>query len=62
MRFRVCTTGICMQVAQENDTNCLGEIAGSLLGAYFSPGNVEARWLAPFNEGLRTTVAGYYSP
>ena len=52
-------TGLGMQVAQGNDTDCFGEIAGSLLGAYFGPGNLDPRWLAPFNDDFRTAVAGY---
>jgi ADP-ribosylglycohydrolase len=53
-------TGLGMQVAQGNDTDCFGEIAGSLLGAYFGPGNLDQRWLAPFNDEIRTAVAGFH--
>lgn len=52
--------GICMQVAQGNDTDCFGEIAGSLLGAYYGPGSLEGRWLAPFNDEIRTSLANFY--
>jgi ADP-ribosylglycohydrolase len=52
--------GICIQVAQGNDTDCFGEIAGSLLGAYFGPGNLDERWLEPFNDEIRTSLAGFY--
>jgi hypothetical protein len=53
-------TGLGMQVAQGNDTDCFGEIVGSLLGAYFGPGSLEPRWLEPFNDDFRTAVAGYH--
>jgi hypothetical protein len=52
-------TGLGMQVAQGADTDCFGEIIGSLLGAYYGPGNLDERWLAPFNDDLRTAVALY---
>lgn len=52
--------GICMQVAQGNDTDCFGKIAGSLLGAHLGPGHLEERWLAPFNDTIHTMVAGWY--
>jgi len=53
-------TGIGIQVAQGNDTDCFGEIIGSLLGAYFGPGNLEDRWLAPFNDEIRTSLANFH--
>ena len=53
-------TGIGIQVAQGNDTDCFGEIIGSLLGAYFGPGNLEDRWLAPFNNEIRTSLANFH--
>jgi hypothetical protein len=53
-------TGIGMQVAQGNDADCFGEIAGSLLGAYFGPGNLDSRWLAPFNDEMRTSLANFH--
>jgi ADP-ribosylglycohydrolase len=52
-------TGLGIQVAQGADTDCFGEIIGSLLGAYYGPGNLDERWLAPFNDDLRTAVALY---
>ena len=52
--------GICIQVAQGNDTDCFGEIAGSLLGAYLGPGHLEERWLEPFNDEIRTGLASFY--
>ena len=51
--------GICMQVSQGNDTDSYGATAGSLLGILHGRGP-EARWLAPFNDEIRTTVAGLY--
>jgi ADP-ribosylglycohydrolase len=50
----------CKQVAQGCDTDCFGEIIGSIMGAYFGPGHLEARWLAPFNDDLRTSLAAFY--
>ncbi len=52
--------GICKQVSQGNDTDSFGATAGSLLGAYFGPGHLEERWLAPFNDDLHTTLAQFY--
>ena len=53
-------TGIGMQVAQGNDADCFGEIAGSLLGAHFGPGNLDSRWLKPFNNEIRTSLANFH--
>jgi ADP-ribosylglycohydrolase len=52
--------GICMQVAQGNDTDCFGEIIGSLLGAHLGPGHLSERWLAPFNDDIRTALADFH--
>ncbi len=52
--------GICKQVSQGCDTDCFGEIAGSILGAYFGPGHLEPRWLAPFQDRMYATVAECY--
>jgi ADP-ribosylglycohydrolase len=49
-----------MQVAQGIDTDCFAEIVGSLLGAFHGPGNLEDRWLTPFNDEICTSVAGFY--
>ena len=51
--------GICMQVSQGNDTDSYGATAGSLLGVLHGRAP-EQRWLAPFNDEIRTTVAGLY--
>lgn len=51
--------GICMQVSQGNDTDSYGATAGSLLGILHGRAP-ETRWLAPFNDEIRTTVAGLY--
>lgn len=51
--------GICLQVSQGNDTDSYGATAGSLLGVLHGR-PPEARWLAPFNDEIRTTVAGLY--
>jgi hypothetical protein len=52
--------GICIQVSQGNDTDSFGSMAGSLLGACFGPGHLEPRWLEPFNDDIRTTLARFY--
>lgn len=46
--------GICKQVSQGNDTDSFGATAGSILGAWFGPGHLEARWLTPFRDKIRT--------
>lgn len=51
--------GTCKQVAQGNDTDSYGCTAGSLLGAYFGPGHLEARWLQPFNDEIRTALGAF---
>ena len=50
----------CKQVAQGCDTDCFGEIIGSIMGAYFGPGHLDARWLMPFNDDLRTSLGTFY--
>jgi ADP-ribosylglycohydrolase len=50
----------CMQVAQGCDTDCFGEIIGSIMGAYFGPGHLEDRWLAPFNDDFRTSLGNFH--
>lgn len=50
----------CKQVSQGCDTDCFGEIIGSIMGAYFGPGNLDPRWLAPFNDDLRTSLACFH--
>jgi hypothetical protein len=52
--------GICIQVSQGNDTASFGATAGSILGAYFGPESLEERWLAPFNDDLRTGLARFW--
>ena len=49
--------GICKQVMQGNDTDSYGCTAGSILGAYFGPGHLDERWLAPFNDKIQLAVA-----
>ena len=50
----------CKQVAQGCDTDCFGEIIGSVMGAYFGPGYLNDRWIEPFNDDLRTTLAMFH--
>jgi hypothetical protein len=52
--------GICKQVSQGNDTDSFGCTSGSLLGAFFGPGHLEPRWLAPFHDEIRTAMAWFY--
>ncbi len=52
--------GICIQVSQGNDTDSFGATAGSLLGVFMGPGHLEERWLAPFGDDLRTSLAQFY--
>ena len=51
--------GICKQVMQGNDTDSYGATAGSLLGAYFGPGHLEERWVAPFEDRFQTSLAWF---
>jgi ADP-ribosylglycohydrolase len=52
--------GICKQVSQGNDTDSFGATAGSILGAYFGPGHLDARWLEPFQDEIRTGLNFFY--
>ena len=52
--------GICIQVSQGADTDSFGATAGSLLGAYFGPGHLEPRWIAPFNDDIHTSMAWFF--
>lgn len=52
--------GICIQVCHGNDTDSYGATAGSLLGAYFSPGHLEERWLKPFNDTIHLALANFH--
>ena len=49
-----------MQVAQGCDTDCFGEIIGSIMGAYFGPGYLDERWLAPFNDEIHTSLGNFH--
>ena len=52
--------GFCKQVSQGNDTDSFGATCGSILGAYFGPDGLEARWLGLFNDDIRTGVNFFY--
>ena len=49
--------GICIQVMQGNDTDSFGATAGSILGAYFGPGHLDARWTDPFDDRIQLALA-----
>jgi ADP-ribosylglycohydrolase len=51
---------LCKQVSQGCDTDCFGKLIGSIMGAYFGAGYLEERWLTPFNDDLRTSLAIFY--
>ena len=38
----------------------LSSVCGCILGAYFGPEGLDERWLAPFNDDLRTGLARFY--
>lgn len=60
LRFaRDCGDGICMQVSQGNDTDSFGCTAGSILGAFHGPTALPAQWLAPFQDTIHTSIAGF---
>lgn len=52
--------GICLQVMQGNDTDSFGATAGSLLGIRFGSAGLDPRWTAPFNDTIRTQLAGFH--
>jgi hypothetical protein len=49
--------GICIQVMQGNDTDSFGATAGSILGAFFGPGHLDARWTDPFRDRIQLALA-----
>ena len=52
--------GIGKQVSQGNDTDSFGCTCGSILGAYFGPEKLDARWLAPFHNTIHTSLAAFH--
>jgi len=52
--------GIGKQVAQGNDTDSFGCTGGAILGAFFGPGHLEDRWLAVFNDEIRTSLSCFF--
>lgn len=52
--------GIGLQVMQGNDTDSYGATAGSLLGIRFGMDGLAPRWLAPFDNTIRTQLAGFH--
>jgi ADP-ribosylglycohydrolase len=52
--------GMCKQVMQGNDTDSFGATVGSILGAFWGPGHLDERWVAPFNDDVRTALAIFH--
>ncbi|MEM7019586.1 MAG: ADP-ribosylglycohydrolase family protein [Pseudomonadota bacterium] len=52
--------GFCKQVMMGNDTDSFGCTSGSMCGAFFGPGHLDEKWLAPFNNRLQTTLADFH--
>ena len=52
--------GFCKQVMSGCDTDCYGEIIGSILGAYYGPGHLHPRWLGPLGNRLHTSLASFH--
>lgn len=50
---------ICMQVSQGNDTDSFGATCGAIAGMYFDV-PIDDKWLAPFNDELRTGLCDYH--
>lgn len=51
--------GIAMQVAQGNDTDSFGHLAGALLGVRFGPGHLSEHWTRPFRDRFRCSLVGF---
>ena len=51
--------GIGMQVAQGNDTDSFGHLAGALLGVRFGPGHLSEHWTRPFRDDFRCSLVGF---
>lgn len=51
--------GICLQVSQGNDTDSFGATVGSILGALFGMESLDERWIAPFNNEIRLSLANF---
>jgi ADP-ribosylglycohydrolase len=53
------TTTIATAVMCGTDTDCTGGTAGSIVGAAIGYDSIEPRWVEPFNDEVRTVVAGF---
>jgi ADP-ribosylglycohydrolase len=49
-----------MQVMQGCDTDCFGEIVGSIMGAYFGPGSLDERWVKALNDDFRCSLGDFH--
>jgi hypothetical protein len=47
-------------LTQSSDSDSSGATVWSILSAYFGPEGLDERWLAPFNDDLRTGLARFY--
>jgi len=52
--------GFCIQVSQGNDTDSFGATSGSVLGAFFGPGYLNERWLAPLTNRVNHALADFH--
>lgn len=50
---------ICLAVQAAFDTDCTGATVGSILGMFRGAQGIEARWTAPFRDGLNTAIEGF---
>ena len=61
LRFAASTSeGIGLQVMQGSDTDSFGATAGSILGAFYGPGHLDDRFVAPLNDDVRTALASFH--
>ena len=46
-------------MAQGNDTDSFGHLAGCLLGVRFGPGHLSEHWTRPFRDRFRCSLVGF---
>jgi hypothetical protein len=52
--------GIVLQLYQGNDTDSFGSAAGAVLGTFYSTEGLSAKWLEPFQDRLKTSLACFH--